>query len=137
MWYIPIVSPRIMRILGYIMAGTRNARGAAIFPFIIFRSKNEMVPWVINHECIHFKQQVETLFVGIKIVWIIETFYGILILRKNWNDLYVWRSSEQEAYRNQNDANYLVTRKPFAWIWYMFHKRTFTITGPGEITYTD
>ena len=138
--YISVIAPKLMRWSSYIIYGNeaaKTARAAAFFPFIIFRDETQVVPWVINHERIHFRQQTDLLFVGAWILWGIEWVYARCVLRKDWKEAYLLGSGEQEAYRNQQDFDYLKHRKPFAQLWYLTHKREFTFGKPGEIIYTD
>ncbi len=135
--YISIVSPKLTWVCGLWGGAPKLARAAAFFPFIIFRAEGEKVPWVINHERIHFRQQLETAFVGL-IMWsIIETLYALIVLRKSLKEAYLWRSSEQEAYRNQQDFQYLDNRHVWAQFKYVKDKRVFNLGNPGEIIFTD
>jgi len=99
----------------------------------------------INHEKIHIKQQQEViiasliLFIGLNLVlslvawWLIPvmaylSFYVWYILE--WfikifrygspNTAYRKISFEQEAYGNQDNTDYLKTRKNFSWMKYIF-----------------
>lgn len=58
----------------------------------------------INHENTHLEQQKELLFIGFFIIYLIEFlfkgYYGI--------------SFERESYINQNNLNYLKTRKHYS-----------------------
>ena len=112
-----------------------RARALACFPFIVVRSENEIAPWLVNHELIHFRQQIELLFVGTLILHILETMYARLVLKKSAFDSYTWSSNEQEAYRNQHDSEYLGTRKRWAQFHYLKNKREFMVGGPGEVVY--
>ncbi len=134
--YISIVSPRLTWLCGLWSGSPRRARAAAFFPFMLFRSEEEKVPWIINHERIHFHQQLETAFVG-KLVWsVMETIYAVLVLRKNFKEAYIWRASEQEAYRNQHDSQYLEHRPLWAQFKYVRDKKMFVFGKPGEIIFT-
>ncbi len=112
--YISITSPKLTWLCGLWSGSPDRARAAAFFPFIIFRSEEDKIPWLINHEKIHFRQQIETLFVGFIIWSLLETLYAVLILRKSLKEAYMWRSSEQEAYRNHHNLNYLESRPLWA-----------------------
>ena len=134
--YVSIISPKLTWWLGLFSGSPKLARAAAFFPFIIFRSEEEKVPWIINHERIHFRQQLETAFVGLLAWSFIETLYGRLVLGKNLKEAYLWRSSEQEAYRNQQNFQYLNNRRLWAQFEYIKDKREFTLGSPGEIIFT-
>lgn len=134
--YILVISPSMTYLCGLFSGMPRKARATAFFPFIVFRSKEEIVPWILNHEQIHFKQQLETLFIGSIILAILETLYACLVLRMSFADAYKWRSGEQEAYRNQQDQEYLKHRPFWAQFKYLRNKRMFTFGKPGEIIFT-
>lgn len=133
--YIQIVSPIILRLAGILNGTSRTPRAAALFPFIFFRSEEEIVPWIINHERIHFRQQIETLFIGVIVLGILETLYATLILKKHLDDAYLWRSAEQEAYRNQQNQQYLQNRPFWNQFKYLTNKKEFILGSPGEIIY--
>lgn len=135
--YISIVSPKLVWFCGLWSGSPKLARAVAFFPFIIFRSEDEKVPWVIRHERIHFRQQLETVFVGLLVWSFLETLYARFILGKSFKEAYLWRSSEQEAYRNQQDQEYLTNRPLWAQFKYIKDKRTFAFGRPGEIIFTD
>ena len=134
--YISIVSPRLTWFCGLWSGSPKLARAAAFFPFIIFRSEEEKAPWIINHERIHFRQQLETAFVGLMVWSFLETLYTRFVLGKSLKEAYLWRSSEQEAYRNQQDFQYLENRSLWAQFRYLKDKKTFTFGSPGEIIFT-
>ncbi len=134
--YILVVSPFVTYLCGLFSFNgiPSRARGAAFFPFIILRSERENVPWVINHERIHLRQQRETLFIGSMLLNVIETAYACIVLRKTLPQAYLWRTTEQEAYRNQHDFSYLQKRKTWAQFrYYLRDKKEFTLGAPGEI----
>jgi hypothetical protein len=64
---------------------------------------------VVQHEQIHWKQQIEMLVIPFYI------WYGIETLLRGYNKI----SFEQEAYKNENNTNYLKIRKHYAWIKYL------------------
>lgn len=94
----------------------------AVWPFIFVRkdwledinslSKDlggERYDRTVNHEKIHFRQQKELLLVGFYILYLI--FWLI----------YGYRNIpfEREAYKNQDDFDYLSKRKLFAFLKYL------------------
>lgn len=131
--YISIISPKLTWFCGLFSGSPKLARAAALFPFIIFRSKEEQSTWLINHELIHFRQQLEMLFIGLLLLDLVETVYAVVILKKSFPEAYKWRSSEQEAYRNQQNSNYLKERKLWSVFHYIRDKRNFSFGVPGEI----
>lgn len=129
-----VVSRAICVFLGGFSGFSKSVKGVALFPFVFVRSKEYLVPWLITHERIHLRQQLELLIIGTIVLQIIEMLYAITILRMTWYEAYLVSSAEQEAYRNQNDLHYLKNRKLFAQFYYLFNKKKFTHKD-GVITY--
>lgn len=65
----------------------------------------------IHHEKIHFRQQIEMLFVPF-FVWYFVEYLVKLILYRNHAKAYYAISFEREAYANQYNKNYL-RKRPF------------------------
>jgi len=95
----------------------------ALFPFVIVRDNKILnTPEYINHECIHIRQYLETLIIGMLIIGLIEYLYALLILRKSRLQAYYFMSYEQEAHQNDSNLNYLKTRKLFSYYKYLLPK---------------
>lgn len=71
-----------------------------------------------NHECIHTKQMIETLFIGFYIWYGIE-YLIVRLFHKKQNDAYHDVSFEEEAHNNDTNLNYLNNRKLYSWIKYV------------------
>jgi len=67
---------------------------------------------IVNHEKIHWKQQLEMLIIFFYLWYVIE---WLLKLIKYGKDAYNNISFEREAYANEENFEYLKTRKHFAW----------------------
>lgn len=93
--------------------------GLTIFPFIFLKNKESINNILfLNHEKIHLKQQIELLWIFFFVWYFIE--YGIRILQYKNHDLaYKMISFEKEAYKNEQDLNYLKSRKTFAFLKYL------------------
>jgi len=124
------------------------ADGITLAPFGVYlKEKYLKNKRIINHETIHWKQQMEMMILGA----IIALLSGIILLLLNVLSLwlltllifpflffYIWYlvewgvrlitntksayrsiSFEREAYGNEYDMEYLKTRKPFAWLKYI------------------
>jgi len=65
-----------------------------------------------NHESIHAAQQKELLYVPFFIWYGIE-WLMLWFKYHDWTTAYYHIRFEQEAYRHQNDLNYLQTRKKY------------------------
>ena len=94
-----------------------RANGMALFPFLLV--KHELPSKVlINHERIHFKQQIELFILPFYIWYVLE--YVIYRLRgQTPNQAYRNISFEKEAYYNDNDLQYLKKRKLWAFWKYL------------------
>lgn len=134
--YILIISEKLVNFLGFLSGVGNQVKGSAFFPFMFVKSDEFVVDWLITHERIHFRQQLETLFIGHIIIYYIEKIYARFMLKKSSFDAYLWSSGEQEAYLNMYNKDYLKTRKPWAQFHYIKHKKSFTLTGPGQIKFT-
>lgn len=89
-----------------------------IFPFIILKNSSQKEDKIlINHEKIHLKQQLELLIVGFYIWYAVE-FLIWLIKLKHWHKAYLNISFEREAYKNENDLNYLKSRSLYSFLKY-------------------
>jgi hypothetical protein len=82
--------------------------GIALWPFVIVRSKSPGKV-ILNHECIHLRQQIEMLIVFFYVWYVIEWAVHYLRLG-NWWAAYYAISFEKEAYTNEKDFNYLKQR---------------------------
>lgn len=90
----------------YICNLFKASHAITIFIFIFVRHKNDKQ--TINHEKIHIVQQIELLFVG---QWI---WYLIEYIRKGYkNNMF-----EKEAWSNESNLSYLEKRKPYAFLNY-------------------
>lgn len=96
-----------------------NVIGVALCPFGIFvKDINKISNKTINHENIHWQQQLEMLIIFFYLFYIVEWFIKTCFM----NDAYINLSFEREAYNNDKNMNYLTTRKPYSWLKYIFHK---------------
>lgn len=94
----------------------KNFNGMALWPFVVLKHhslKNDAI--LINHEKIHLRQQAELLIVGFYLWYGIE-FLIRWIKYKDQNTAYRNISFEKEAYKNENNSNYLKCRTPFAFL---------------------
>jgi hypothetical protein len=70
---------------------------------------------IINHELIHFYQQLEMLFIFHWLLYLL--FYGIARLKgKDHMTAYYTIPFEKEAYAFEKDMQYTRHRKFFAWL---------------------
>ena len=123
----------MMDLFGAISGVGKKGKGAALYPFIFVRNMSFINPVLINHELIHFKQQVETLFIGSFLLNIFERLYTKFFLKKDAMTSYTWASAEQEAYRNQNNLNYLKSRKLWSQFFYIKNKKIISFPKPGTV----
>lgn len=138
--HIRITSPKLTFLLGITSGTPKEVKAATLFPFIIIRSEKEHRdnPWLLTHERIHLQQQRETLLVGAFIIDLLERLYARFVLKKSDQETYLWLSSEQEAYRNHHDPQYLTKRKTFARFRYIKNKKAFIFgKKSGEVIVAD
>ena len=77
-----------------------------------------MSPVTRRHETIHFQQQLELLFIGQHVLYILSWLYGLL---KYKDGAIAYRENvfEREAYSNDYAEDYLKNRPRYAWIKYI------------------
>jgi hypothetical protein len=97
--------------------------GFTFFPWIILREKYRDNPRykakaiiTINHETIHIHQQRELLVIPFYFWYLTEWFIKLFIYGKR---AYYNISFEREAYANENNLEYLKTRKTFSFLKYL------------------
>jgi hypothetical protein len=96
-----------------------NAIACSLGPFVFLKSKKEEVSEsTIRHESIHFKQQLELLFV---FQWILYGIFHLVGFLKSRDARWAYLSNpfELEAYDNDDDISYLEKRKCYAWTKYI------------------
>ena len=84
--------------------------------------RGELAVRTRTHETIHFQQQLELLFVGQWILYVL--FYLIGLLRyRDGPTAYRENPFEREAYANDAYTNYLSTRNRFSWLKYIWTRQ--------------
>lgn len=96
----------------------------AIFPFIFVDTKSfkwsvgKYRRYLMNHERIHLRQQLEMLILFFYIWYVVEYLIK-LVHYKDRKLAYENLSFEREAYSNEEDINYLFNRDRYSWIKYL------------------
>jgi hypothetical protein len=99
---------------------TNDAVATTIAPFGIYISEENITDVVtINHESIHWKQQLEMLILPFYIWYFLEWLIRLIV---NGRNAYYAISFEHESYTNENNLKYLETRKHYSWLKYMKYK---------------
>ena len=89
--------------------------GLSFFIFIWITRQPHDQTQLVRHEKIHFWQQVEMLFI---FHWIFYAFFYV-VSRLNGHGHYIayrYNPFEIEAFDNDYDAEYLLKRRPYAWV---------------------
>lgn len=86
--------------------------------FLFVRKGAKMSSEDMNHEEIHSAQWKELWYV-LFYLWYIVDWLVKLVIYRNFRDAYVNVVFEREAYANDEDEDYLKTRKLFAFIRYL------------------
>jgi hypothetical protein len=104
----------------FLTLGAQSVNGFAFFPFIVVRRELRDTidaSYVINHERIHIRQQVELLLILFSVGYIISyvrgRFRGLSKSEAYRNIIF-----EREAYSNMYDLRYLENRKLFSFLNY-------------------
>ena len=91
---------------------------AVSFAFWVF-GKGTLGNITRQHETIHFKQQLELLFIFQWILYGLFWLIGMIIYRSNYQS-YTHNPFELEAYTHQQTKDYLDSRRIFAWWGFMW-----------------
>lgn len=86
--------------------------GMALWPFVLIRQRHPGA-FLLNHERIHLRQQLELGLVVFYVWYLLEYLYR-WVQYKNQYLAYRNISFEREAFDNDRNMNYLITRKWFA-----------------------
>jgi len=96
------------------------AAGITLAPFGIYVKENYLDNiFTINHEKIHWKQQLEMLIIFFYIWYLIEWVIKLFMNKNAYKSI----SFEREAYKYGHDLLYLKKRKSFAWFGYIKKKK--------------
>jgi len=106
-----IVSPKFCKAVSIFI----DVNAITIFPFII--SKNKMSDITLRHERVHLRQQRELWLLGFYILyslyWLKNKMSGMTSRSAYFNIPF-----EREAYENQDNKQYLDSRKKHNWLNY-------------------
>ena len=112
------MKPKIKKIgkfLNFFLA--KSVTAVTLAPFGIYMREEYMDNVeILNHEKIHWAQQLEMLIIFFYFWYIIE--WTIRYIFINGNLAYMTLSLEREAYGNEYNLSYLLTRKHFIWLKY-------------------
>lgn len=93
-----------------------HVSGMALFPLLLVKRKELISDKVfMNHERIHFRQQVELLIIPFYILYLSNYFLN-RFRYKDHDTAYRNICFEREAYFNEKDMQYLSGRKLFSWL---------------------
>lgn len=82
----------------------KGYKAMCLWPFIFVRNEVNFNDVDLNHEKIHWRQQIELLVIPFYIIYLIEWIF------KEYKNI----SFEKEAYSNEENLDYLKERKCFA-----------------------
>lgn len=87
----------------------------ALFPVILLSdAKDVSDAALINHEKIHLRQQAELLVIPFYLLYLLNYLFNLARYRQH-HKAYMHICFEREAYQNETNQNYLLTRKWFSW----------------------
>lgn len=119
----------------FLMGGKKEIKASTWPPFIFFKDKEAEIPWIVNHELIHFRQVFELFIVGAILLDIFERFYARVFLKMSAFEAYHYSALEQEAYLNQNNPDYLNKRKIFSVFKFIKNKKKFELKEDGTVMF--
>ena len=85
---------------------------------LLFTKLKILNKYAINHESIHTEQMKELGYIFFYLWYIVE-YLLIRLFHKKQGDTYSDVSFEEEAHRNDQNLEYLKTRKRYAWLKYV------------------
>ena len=85
---------------------------------ILFTKEDSLSKTTINHELIHTAQMKEMGYIFFYLWYCIE-YVLIRLFHKKQGDAYYDVSFEEEAHNNDNNLDYLKTRKHYSWFKYI------------------
>lgn len=86
-----------------------------LFGVLFVREYSKLDGQTINHEHIHTAQMIELLVIPFYIIYFMEWSYRVLLTKDRFSKkAYYHISFEQEAFRNQQNKQYLKQRKAYA-----------------------
>jgi hypothetical protein len=93
--------------------------GMALFPFILLQDETLLRDkYILNHERIHLRQEVELFILPFYVLYLLNYFINLFIYRSHYK-AYRNICFEREAYQNDKNLSYLVTRKTWSWVRYL------------------
>lgn len=97
----------------------KGFRGLTFYPFVFLADKDDKLNKVfINHERIHIRQQLELLIVPFYLWYIAEYLFRLIQFRDR-KKAYYSISFEKEAYANEKDLEYVMSRSFWRFLRYV------------------
>jgi hypothetical protein len=90
-----------------------------LFGILFVRNDANIDEVTLNHETIHTAQMKELLYVFFYILYLIDWLIGLVAYGFDTKRAYREICFEKEAYENENNIDYLKTRKHFAFVKYL------------------
>jgi hypothetical protein len=107
-----------MKLKGFLLnVSFLRVEAMALFPFILLKHKSPS-RFLLNHERIHLKQQLELGILPFYVWYFIEYLIRLMQYRTHYL-AYLHISFEREAYQHQADLDYLKTRSYWAFRKYL------------------
>lgn len=114
-----VIAPKIIKCLTF----SNKIAGITIYPWILLADKQLLNnKTLLNHEKIHLRQQVETGII-LFYIWYLVEFAIRLIATFSWEKAYRNISFEKEAYKHDQNLDYLQHRKHWAFLSYLYAKK--------------
>lgn len=96
----------------------KNVVAITLYPFIFVNKIKKINEYVVNHEKIHLRQQIELLILPFYF-WYLSEYLIRLIVYKDTHKAYMNISFEKEAYENEGNLEYLDKRKALSFLKYV------------------
>ena len=90
-----------------------------VFGVLLVREETNITPSLLNHERIHTRQMLEMLFVFFYLWYVVEWGGRYFMKGRAYTNI----SFEREAYMNQTNYAYVLSRIPYSWVKYLRKQR--------------
>lgn len=105
-----LVAPRFIKLFTF-----KFVNAIALWPFIIVKDKKiRESTTILNHEKIHLRQQIELLILPFYFLYVLFYLYYRMTGYKH-REAYLKIPFEREAYAQEQNLNYLQSRKFWNW----------------------
>lgn len=118
-----VQAKQVMKVISSTFLPVKGFSAMNLFGVVVAREDSlPLSKRILNHEAIHSFQIKELFFIGFYVWYVIEWLFRLVYYR-DFKEAYKNTCFEREAFDNDGDTNYLIQRKRFAFLPYLFGKK--------------